>query len=65
MNNSDKQSGLRPVTMGLYPTMETLQSVIDLGMSQLPVMTPNALTALFYTYHNTLLKVINDQTKET
>jgi hypothetical protein len=44
--------------MGLFPTMESLQSVIDLGNSQLPIMDKNVLYGLFMTYHNTLLKQV-------
>jgi hypothetical protein len=38
--------------------MESLQSVIDLGNSQLPIMDKNVLYGLFMTYHNTLLKQV-------
>lgn len=51
-------SGLRPVPMGLFPTMESCQSVIDMAISQLPVNSPNAIVGLLMTYHNTLLQEI-------
>ena len=57
------QPPLRAVAMGLFPTLDSLQSVVDLGLSQLPVMTPNALLGLLMSYHNTLLKVIADEAK--
>ena len=41
----------------LYPTMNSLQEVLDLGQANLPVMTKNELNSLLMTYHNTLLKV--------
>jgi len=49
------QPALRAAPMALFPTMCSLQSVIDLGISQLPITTPNAVTGLLMTYHNTLL----------
>lgn len=58
-NNSVKSNTtqLSATPLGLYPTLDTLQSVVDLGLSQLPVMTPNALMGLLMTYHNTMLHV--------
>lgn len=50
---SEQQSNHR----SLFPTMDTLESVVELGMSQLPITTPNALMSILNTYHNTLLKV--------
>lgn len=48
-------SALRAAPMGLFPTMASLQSVVDMAISQLPINTPNAVNALLMTYHNTLL----------
>lgn len=47
--------------MGLFPTMDNLESVLELGLSQLPITTPNQLVCLLMTYHNTLMKVQNDE----
>lgn len=52
------QPAVLPVTMGLFPTMGSLQQVIDLGNSQLPITTPNALFSLLCIYHNTLLEQV-------
>lgn len=41
--------------MPLYPTMDSLNSVLDLAYSQLPEVHPNKLASLMVTYHNTLL----------
>jgi hypothetical protein len=49
------QPALRAVSMGLFPTMGSLQQVVDLAYSQLPIQSPNAINALLMTYHNTLL----------
>jgi hypothetical protein len=43
--------------MGLFPTMGSLQEVIDFADSKLPIMDKNDLFSLLMTYHNTLLKV--------
>ena len=50
---------VRAHPMNLFPTMVTLGSVVELGISQLPIMTPNALVCLLMTYHNTLLATID------
>jgi hypothetical protein len=55
----DVPSPIRAIPMNLFPTMESMDSVIALGISQLPVMTPNSLKSIIYTYHNTLLSKIN------
>lgn len=52
------QPPLRAVPMALFPTMGSLQEVVDYADSQLPVMSKNDLCALLFTYHNTLLKVL-------
>lgn len=49
---------LRPVAMPLFPTMNSLQSVVDWGNSQLPINTPNALLSVLSVYHNTLLQEV-------
>ena len=49
------QPALRAVAMRLFPTMQSLQSVVDLAMSQLPITTPNQINGLLMCYHNTLL----------
>lgn len=63
MNNDNKQTQptLRAVKMNLYPTLDSLQSVVDLGMSQLPIMTPNALLGLLMTFQNTLIKQLEKE----
>lgn len=42
----------------IYPTMGSLQEVLDLAESQLPIRTRNHVTTLLMTYHNTLLSQI-------
>jgi hypothetical protein len=58
----DSQPALRAVKMGLYPTMTSLQSVVDLAKSQLPSIHHNAMTGLMMTYHNTMLDVMERDT---
>lgn len=65
MKTEQKQTALRAVPMGLFPTMGSLQQVIDLANSQLPINTPNAVLGLLMTYHNTMLKAINDEQEAT
>lgn len=46
---------LSPKLMPLFPTMGSLDEVMSLGESMLPITTKNSLTTLLMTYHNTLL----------
>ena len=48
--------------MSLFPTLGSVQEVVELANSKLPVIQQNELYSLLMTYHNTLLKVTNDQT---
>lgn len=43
--------------MPLFPVMNSLQEVVQLGNSKLPIKTRNELLSVLMTYHNTLLKV--------
>lgn len=61
-SNSVKQPDLRPVKQALFPTLESLQSVIDLAQSQLPITNTNSIYGLIMTYHNTMLKVMEEET---
>ena len=54
---------LRAVPMALFPTMGSLQDVLDLAESRLPICTKNDVITLLGTYHNTLLKTIQQTTK--
>lgn len=54
---ADLHPGLRPVHLALFPTMDSLESVVDLGLSQMPITNANQLVSVLMTYHNTLLKI--------
>lgn len=47
---------LRAVPMSLFPVADSLQSVVDLGNSMLPIEDKNVVLNLLMTYHNTLLQ---------
>ena len=53
------QPSLRAVVMPLFPTLGSLQEVMDFADSKLPITTKNDITTLLMTYHNTLLKQIH------
>lgn len=56
--NQDKnlQPSLRAVfPLELFPTLGSLQEVLDLASSQLPLKYKNDVVALLFMYHNTLL----------
>ena len=50
---------LRPVSMNVFPTMGSLQEVIDFAESRLPINSKNEVTTLLFIYHNTLLSQVN------
>jgi hypothetical protein len=60
---SELQPQLRAVPMNLFPTAGTLNEVVELGNSRLPITNPNELFSLLSTYHNTLLKTMSGPTK--
>jgi hypothetical protein len=47
---------LRAVHMPLFPTLGSLQEVVDYADSKLPITDRNDMFSLMMTYHNTLLK---------
>ena len=49
---------LRAVPMALFPTMGSLQEVIDFAESNLPISSKNEMHSILMTYHNSLLKVL-------
>ena len=55
------QPPLRAVPMVVFPTMGSLQEVVDYADSQLPIMSKNDLCALLFTWQNTLLAVLEKE----
>lgn len=45
----------------LYPTMGSLQEVVDFADSKLPIINRNDLVSLLMTYQNTLLSQIKTE----
>jgi hypothetical protein len=45
--------------MSLFPTMGSLQEVIDDAKAKLPITNENTLMTIIGAYHNTLLDLIN------
>ncbi len=64
MNNRNEPS-LRAVPMNVFPTMGSLQEVVDHANSKLPITNRNEIHSLLMIYHNTLLAQIqgNQQCK--
>lgn len=56
---SKPQPQLRAAPMALFPTLGSLQEVVDFAESKLPITDKNELTSLLMTYHNTLLMQIS------
>ena len=55
------QPPLRAVPMVLFPTMGSLQEVVDYADSKLPITSKNDICALLFVYHNTLLSQLSKQ----
>lgn len=55
-NPSPAQPPLRAVVMSLFPTLGSLNEVMALAESKLPITNTNELHALLFTYHNTLIQ---------
>lgn len=53
---------IKPVPIPLYPTMDSLQSAVDLAFSQIPEVPQNTVLRLLSIYHNTLLAVLEKET---
>jgi hypothetical protein len=54
-NLTPHKPALRAVPMALFPTMGSLQEVIDLASSKLPMTDKNEMHSILMVYHNTLL----------
>lgn len=59
-NENKRYPAFRPVTLPLFPVFDNLNAVVDLAISQLPIMTPNALVSILGLYHNTLIKQLSE-----
>lgn len=56
-----QSSALRAVPMNLFPTLGSLQEVVDLAESKLPITSKNELYALLMTFRNTVLAQTNQK----
>lgn len=54
---ADLHPALRPVHLGLFPTMDSLESVVDMGIAQLPITSSNQLVGVLMAYHNTMIEI--------
>ena len=50
------EPSLRAVPMSLFPTMGSLQEVVELAESKMPITNRNEMFSLLMIYHNTLLQ---------
>lgn len=60
MNLIHRQPPIRAVPMNIFPTLTTLEEVIALAKSQLPIMDEQQLVTVLMTYHNTLLAYVRN-----
>ena len=61
MQSTKQAPALRAVPMSVWPTLCSLQEVVDLAKSKVPVTDHNELYSLLMVYHNTLLTQITKQ----
>ena len=57
---ANHQPPLRAVPMSLFPTLGSLQEVVQLAESKIPVTNKNDMFSLLMTYQNTLLKELHN-----
>jgi hypothetical protein len=57
----DKQAHIHALPMSLYPTMESIQEVINLAESKLPITDSNEMYSLLMTFQNTLIKYLTSK----
>ncbi len=60
-NPTPAQPPLRAVPMSLFPVCSSLQDVMELAETKLPITNRNELVSLLMTFQNTLLKVLEDE----
>lgn len=60
MNLIHRQPPIRAVPMNIFPTLTTLEEVIALAKSQLPIMDEQQLVTVLMMYHNTLLAYVRN-----
>jgi len=54
-----EQTTLTTTPLDLFPALDTIQDVVALAQSQLPIHHHNQITTLLRIYHNTLLKELS------
>lgn len=59
MQKPVNQSPLRAIHMGVFPTLGSLQEVVELAESKLPIQNKNDLFSLLMCFQNTLLQELN------
>lgn len=64
MNNRNEPS-LRAVPMNVFPTLGSLQEVVDLANSKLPITNRNEMHSLLMIFQNTMLKVLHEEKRLT
>lgn len=55
MATSTTSPAISPSKMPIYPTMDSLQAVVELAYSQFPGIPQNTVLGVLFIYHNTLL----------
>jgi hypothetical protein len=51
---------MKPEPQTIYPTMDSINEVIELASSKVPVTKRNEMYALLMTFQNTLLKLMKE-----
>ena len=56
---SRPQPPIRAVPMPVFPTLGSINEVVELAESKLPITSQNEMFSLLMTFQNTLLKQLN------
>lgn len=59
LHNTRHSSALRAESMSVFPTHSSVQDVIALAESKLPITSKNEMYSLLMTFQNTLLKEVS------
>lgn len=59
--NQNRGAALRAEHMGLYPTLDSLDAVVDMAIAQVPLVNRNDMRAILMVYHNTMLRVMGKE----
>lgn len=61
MSIENQQMALRAIPMNLFPTLDSLDAVVIMAKSKLPLVCPNEMHSILMTFQNTLIKQLDSK----